>query len=275
MGKAAGHEGHACGSAADLHAGAAGVFSFCAPGNGRHDGGGSTHCRHPFSNFRGRGGEGVHLLCGNGRYIWEGRKKAHGRGDRGPGRRANGSEAAAFACGGNTAGAVCLPGRGICHGGCAMREKMIHFLLMILVGLALGIAVSEKAPPESAMIIAVSPAPTPTPHPVDAYRLHRESVRKEDIQALEMLMNALDTDEKIRALAGEELLRMSARDQVELAVEGALSAYGDGKAICVAGEDSVTVFLSQSLTEQEAALIFELVQEFSLVSPENIRITGC
>jgi len=156
-----------------------------------------------------------------------------------------------------------------------MREKMIHFLLMILVGLALGIAVSEKAPPESAMIIAVSPAPTPTPHPVDAYRLHRESVRKEDIQALEMLMNALDTDEKIRALAGEELLRMSARDQVELAVEGALSAYGDGKAICVAGEDSVTVFLSQSLTEQEAALIFELVQEFSLVSPENIRITGC
>ena len=154
-----------------------------------------------------------------------------------------------------------------------MRDRMINLLLMILVGLALGIAVSEKAPVKQVVMTPVSASPTQ--HPIDAYRRYRESAREEDIRALEGLIQAPETDEEIRALGEQKLLDITAKNQLELAVEGALAAYGDGRAVCVAGEDSVTVFLSIPLDEQQAALIYELVQEFSLVSLENIRITGC
>lgn len=145
-----------------------------------------------------------------------------------------------------------------------MREKIMHYLLMVIVGLALAISLSRVPPPESRMTAAGLPsAPEPTLHPVAAYRQERKETRKQTLSMLEEIGER------------DEMIRIAARAEGEMAVEAALAQMGDPWGLCVAFEDSALIFCSISLTDAQAALILETAREILSLAPENIRISGC
>ena len=148
-----------------------------------------------------------------------------------------------------------------------MREKIICALLMVIVGLALAITLNRQP------VVRTEPAvskpavsPLPTAHPAEVYRARR----REEREAEKALLSLLPEEER-----KEEILRLTALQELELSVEAALSGMGDPWGLCVADERGATVFLSVPLSGERAALILDMIQEISGFSPENIRMTGC
>ena len=148
-----------------------------------------------------------------------------------------------------------------------MREKMIHILLMVIVGLALAITLNRQTPAADHPVFSQpTPAPLPTAHPAEVYRARRKEERTQEMA----LLSLLPEEEK-----NAKIQKLAARQEAELSIEAALSGMGDPFGLCVLEEQSATVFLSIPLSPERAALILDMIREISGFSPENIRITGC
>ena len=161
-----------------------------------------------------------------------------------------------------------------------MKDRILNVLMLLTVAAALGITLlrggtgAETLSPAPFLSALPAAAPTATPHPADAYRQRRAESRRQEKQVLLSLIEGEFTQEATRNLAQEQLLRVTEQEEAELAVEAALAAWGDEKALCTARDGALTILVSAPLTEGQASLVLELAREASGLPAENIRISG-
>ena len=110
--------------------------------------------------------------------------------------------------------------------------------------------------------------------PVVSYRERRRALRSEEKSALLSLIGKEEKSAESRALAEKQLLDMCQSDETELAVEAALLSRGYERALCVARQGEVYVFLPQEVTEKDAKLFLEIAHLASQADMENIRVSG-
>ena len=107
------------------------------------------------------------------------------------------------------------------------------------------------------------------------YRSERITTRNEELLQLDAIIASAEDnfDEKANALAMKiELTEMTEK---ELLLESLIKAYGFEDAVVVIGLDSDNVNViakSESLTTDDAILIYSIVSEEANVSPENVKI---
>lgn len=160
-----------------------------------------------------------------------------------------------------------------------MKDKILNILMLLSVAAALLFTLlNEKnlpAQPVLSLPSVATLAPTATPRPIDSYRARRESTRKEELTVLSALSENPLAEEEIRKMAQMQLTEITQRNETELAVEAALIARGYADALCIFQSGSLTILLTETLTEQDAQWIFALASEISSLKMENIRISAC
>ena len=161
-----------------------------------------------------------------------------------------------------------------------MKDRILNILMLIAVAAALMFTWLrsprdvETAGPSPLLSVLPTVSPTAAPHPAEAYRARRAESRKQEKQVLLSLIEGEFTLDGTRALAQEQLLRVTEQEETELAVEAALAAWGDAYALCSVRDGAATVFVSVPLTQQQAALALDIAREASGLDMENIRVTG-
>lgn len=156
----------------------------------------------------------------------------------------------------------------------------MNLLLALTVLFALALSLNrgggEEANADFASAVMPLSAVTPiqTPSPGKAYRAWRRESRREQQAALQTLIGGTSTVDALRRQAESMILETAKRNEIELAVEAALAAWGDPEAVCAAREGGVNVFLSRELTEAQAQLLLEIASEASGLPRENIRLSG-
>ena len=106
---------------------------------------------------------------------------------------------------------------------------------------------------------------TPAPAGGEAYRGQRDALRSEEYQALSALARE---DEKAAALL-QELID---RAEKELAVEAALAAMGQEKAVCALREEAAILCVQGQLSSRQAQTITTLCTRLTGVAAENVLI---
>ena len=107
------------------------------------------------------------------------------------------------------------------------------------------------------------------------YRSERITTRNEELLQLDAIIAIAEDnlDQKANALAMKiELTEMTEK---ELLLESLIKAYGFEDAVVVIGLDSDNVNViakSETLTNDDAILIYSIVSEEANVSPENVKI---
>ena len=160
-----------------------------------------------------------------------------------------------------------------------MKDKILNVLMLLSVAAALIFTFIQEKKGVSAPVLSLLPSatfsPTPSPRPIDAYRLHRERTRQEESAALSVLSQNALADEEIRRMAQMQLTEIAERNEIELAAEAALIARGYPDALCIFQAGNMTVLLTKSLSEADAAWIFQLIREVTNLEMENIRVCTC
>ena len=160
-----------------------------------------------------------------------------------------------------------------------MKDKILNTLMLLSVAAALLFTLlNEKnlpAQPTLSLSSVATLAPTAAPRPIDSYRARRESTRKEELTALSALSENPLAEEEIRKMAQMQITEITQRNEMELAMEAALIARGYADALCIFQSGSLTILLTETLTEQDAQWIFALAAEITNLKMENIRISAC
>lgn len=149
--------------------------------------------------------------------------------------------------------------------------------MLLMVVLALGFSFfsgKDQPSPAAALPLLTAESPSPTPQPLDAYRERRKYIRKENLAALQSISENEAMEEELRQMAAEEMLTIARNDEMALALEAALLGRGM-EGLCSVEKGRVTIFVSRSLSEKEAALLLHLAVEITGAEIENIRIAGC
>ena len=107
------------------------------------------------------------------------------------------------------------------------------------------------------------------------YRSERITTRNEELLQLDAIIASAEdsSEEKANALAMK--IQLTALTEKELLLESLIKAYGFEDAVVVIGLESNNVNViakSESLTNDDAILIYSIVSEEANVSPENVKI---
>jgi len=146
-----------------------------------------------------------------------------------------------------------------------LRRGVLILLLIAAAGLGWRHLPRQAAP-------EIQPTPAPTQQTVDE-RDVREKAYDKDVQALQALVDNENADEQIRANAAEQLQKLIAAHQCEIAVETALKKAGYEPCLVLMSGDAVTVMLDASdIDAQTSAAILSMVTAHAEVGAENIRI---
>lgn len=157
-----------------------------------------------------------------------------------------------------------------------MKDKLMNLLLLLAVGAALGVSLLRPADTPTAALPPLTALPTavctPSPPPAQAYRAQRLAVRAQEQEGLESLLQSGALSAESRALAEAQALSIAQNQETELCVEAALAALGYADALCAAREESLNIFVPQTLEAAQAQLLLEVAQEASGLAAERIRI---
>ena len=160
-----------------------------------------------------------------------------------------------------------------------MKDKILNVLMLLSVAAALIFTFIHEKKGVSAPALSLLPSatlsPTPSPRPIDAYRVRRERTRQEESTALSAISQNALADEEIRRMAQIQLTEIAERNEIELAAEAALIARGYPDALCIFQAGNMTILLTKSLSEADAAWIFQLIREVTKLEMENIRVCTC
>ncbi len=101
----------------------------------------------------------------------------------------------------------------------------------------------------------------------------REALREGELDRLREIMADGSTPEEIRLAAGRRELALMERADKEAAIEAVLSARGYAPLVVTVQSDSVNVLIkAESLTQQDAAVILDLVMRETGVTGGNVKI---
>ena len=107
------------------------------------------------------------------------------------------------------------------------------------------------------------------------YREERASTRNESILQLDSIISSSEVGSDTHSDALEMKLELTSMTEKEMLLETLIKAYGFEDAVVVIGLESKNVNViakSQSLSTDDAILIYSIVQEEANVSPENVKI---
>ncbi len=149
----------------------------------------------------------------------------------------------------------------------------------MLAAVAVALAVAwMKGAPEGARPLPISaltvPEATAAPSPAQVFRARRREEREMERTLLQTLLDAGGAEAEAKSRAEARLLELTEYTETEIAVEAALSAQGYAEALCVAQDGSLTLFLPEEVTRDQADYFFTLARDVSGFSPEQIRLTG-
>ncbi len=154
-----------------------------------------------------------------------------------------------------------------------MKDRILNALMLAAVAAALALTLL-RTEPDKPLAPSVQAPPAAAVSPAEAYRARRKETREMERKMLLTLLESEYTAPETKAQAERQLSDLSAYDETELAVEAALSAHGYANALCVSRAGSLTVFLPQEITQEEAGFFLEIAAAASGLSRENIRLTG-
>lgn len=129
----------------------------------------------------------------------------------------------------------------------------------------------EQSQPEQmripvTQVLSYSVQITPTPTPVENFQLQREMERMQSVTALTRLSENGDEN------AGEYLLQLIERGEMELVIESALAAAGYAPAVCAVRDGAVTICLQQRIDAAQAQWMIELCEKTTGECAENVFI---
>ena len=109
--------------------------------------------------------------------------------------------------------------------------------------------------------------------PMTRFRTEREQLRASQTAQLNEIIHDDDTDGETRMQAQRQLLELMKTSEQELTLEGMLQSRGYGEALVTVGGNSVNVLLRREfVTQQESAVILELVMRETGVTGGNVKI---
>ena len=107
------------------------------------------------------------------------------------------------------------------------------------------------------------------------YRTERMTTRNEELLQLDAIIASAETNSAERNEALNMKIEITEITEKELLLESLIKAYGFEDAVVVIGLESNNVNViakSQDLTTDDAILIYTIVAEEAMVTPENVKI---
>lgn len=109
--------------------------------------------------------------------------------------------------------------------------------------------------------------------PLDQFRLEREQLRAREEAQLNDIIYSDRSDAATVSRAQERMMSLCARAEQEATLEGLLQGRGFGEALVSVGERSANVLLrAEAVTQQESAVILELVMRETGLTGGNVKI---
>ncbi len=109
----------------------------------------------------------------------------------------------------------------------------------------------------------------------ESYRLERLENRNEEILQLENVLNSLDSETNEYKETLQKKTDIAMLSEKEMLCETLIKAYGFEDAVVVIGLDSDNVNViakTENLTSDDAILIYTIISEENIASPENVKI---
>lgn len=107
------------------------------------------------------------------------------------------------------------------------------------------------------------------------YRTERMTTRNEELLQLDAIIASAETNSAERNEALNMKIELTEITEKELLLESLIKAYGFEDAVVVIGLESNNVNViakSKDLTTDDAILIYTIVSEEAMVTPENVKI---
>lgn len=120
---------------------------------------------------------------------------------------------------------------------------------------------------------ASAAAPVEAVDPLDQFQLEREQLRAREEAQLNDIIYSEKSDQSTVARAQERLMDLYSRAEQEAALEGLLLGRGFEGVLVSVGERSASVLLrAEAVTQQESAVILELVMRQTGLTGGNVKI---
>lgn len=108
---------------------------------------------------------------------------------------------------------------------------------------------------------------------LEAFRTERQQLRQMQLSQLSEMIHSDGSEAQIVALAQQRQLELMEWAEQELTLEGVLAMRGFDGAVATVHTDSVNVMVrAESVSQQEAAVILELVARETGISVGNVKI---
>jgi len=109
--------------------------------------------------------------------------------------------------------------------------------------------------------------------PMESYRTERQQMRQMQKSQLNDIVYGNSSDEEIKKIAHQQLLEIIRMEEYELLLEGILEMRGYGNAIVtIHGESANVILPKETVTQQETAVILELILRETGLESENVKI---
>ena len=136
------------------------------------------------------------------------------------------------------------------------------------IGIALGKADAPKSIANNPAVAAVE-----STDEIEKFRTERQQLRQMQLSQLNEIIFSEDSEAEIVAMAQRRQLELMSWSEQETTLEGALALRGFKDALVTVHTDSVNVMIrAETITQQEASVILELVMRETGISGGNVKI---
>lgn len=154
-------------------------------------------------------------------------------------------------------------------------SKKLKWMALIAMGLCMALVVCTglRSMQENIEAAAVRLNEGEQIDQATAFKTLRQQLRAMQKAQLNEIAHGADTDEALSGMAQRELIELCQREEMELTIEGVLSMRGFEEPVVTVHGDSVNVLLrGETITQQQSAVILELVCRETGVQSGNIKI---
>lgn len=155
------------------------------------------------------------------------------------------------------------------------KHRNTFLLCCLVLTLAVSWLATSRRLEEAAATVAlpVEQVTTAPSSSLEQFRARREETVLSDMAVLEGLCAQEALSASTREDAAQQLQRLVATREAQLALEGALTQSGISPCVAVVGEGSVTVVTDKAtLSDGESALVLTLAQAHTGVAPSGVRV---
>lgn len=148
-------------------------------------------------------------------------------------------------------------------------SKAVLILLWSVTLFVIGMQFTEKEEKQvSPAVLAISET-----DPIEAFRTERQQLRQQQIAQLNDMIHSEHANDEIIAMAQTRLLDLMEWAEQETTLEGILRMRDFEDVVATVHDDSVNIMIrAETLTQQQTAVILDLVRSETEISGENVKI---